>query len=72
MEEQLFQTRNEYFHVKVAKTPEEIKALLEVGLKYVVKKDVAVPPKEKIMPKLTYKCSEISHKSKYPITCRIS
>jgi integrase len=39
MEKQLFQTRNDDFHVKVAKTPEEIKALLEVGFEYVVEKD---------------------------------
>jgi len=39
MEKQLFQTHDDDFHVKVAKTPEEIKALLEVGFEYVVEKD---------------------------------
>ena len=40
VENQLFQNAaNDDFHVKVAKTPEEIKALLEVGFEYVVEKD---------------------------------
>jgi hypothetical protein len=39
MEKQLFQTSDDDFHVKVAKTPEDIKALLEVGFEYVVEKD---------------------------------
>lgn len=32
-------TANDDFHVKVARTLEEIKALLEVGFEYVVEKD---------------------------------
>jgi integrase len=40
VENQLFQNAaNDDFHVKVAKTPEEIKALLEVGFEYIVEKD---------------------------------
>jgi integrase len=40
LERQLYQnTGNDEFHVKVAKTPDEIKALLEVGFEYVVDKD---------------------------------
>jgi len=35
----LFQNQNNDFHVKIAKTPEEIKALLEVGFEYVCEKD---------------------------------
>lgn len=31
----LFQTSNDEFHVKVARSLEEIKALLEVGFEYV-------------------------------------
>ena len=34
-----FEGKPEEFHVKVAKTPEEIKALLEVGFEYVCEKD---------------------------------
>jgi integrase len=40
LEKQLFQSTNDdSFHVRVAKTPEEIKALLEVGFEYVLEKD---------------------------------
>ena len=40
LEKQLFQSVNDdSFHVRVAKTPEEIKALLEVGFEYVLEKD---------------------------------
>ncbi|MEM2780882.1 MAG: hypothetical protein QW791_08485 [Candidatus Bathyarchaeia archaeon] len=39
MEQALFQTQNDEFHVKVATTPDEIKALLEVGFEYVCEKD---------------------------------
>jgi hypothetical protein len=35
----LFQIENDEFNVKVAEKPEEIKALLEVGLEYVCQKD---------------------------------
>jgi hypothetical protein len=38
-EQAIFQTANEEFHVKVAKTPEEIKALLEAGFCYVCERD---------------------------------
>ncbi|MEM3726482.1 MAG: site-specific integrase [Candidatus Bathyarchaeia archaeon] len=39
IEQALFQTQNDEFHVKVASTPDEIKALLEVGFEYVCEKD---------------------------------
>jgi len=39
LEQAIFQTANEEFHVKVAKTPEEIKALLEAGFCYVCERD---------------------------------
>jgi len=39
LEQALFQTADEGFHVKVAKTPEEIKALLEAGFCYVCERD---------------------------------
>ena len=39
VERALFQTSNDEFHVRVAKSPEEIKALLEVGFEYVCEKD---------------------------------
>ncbi|MEM3719709.1 MAG: tyrosine-type recombinase/integrase, partial [Candidatus Bathyarchaeia archaeon] len=39
VEQALFQTQNDEFHVKVASTPDEIKALLEVGFEYVCEKD---------------------------------
>jgi len=39
IEQALFQEQNEEFHVKVAKTPEEIKGLLEVGFEYICEKD---------------------------------
>jgi len=35
----LFHTENNEFHVKTAKTQDEIKALLEVGFEYVCQKD---------------------------------
>jgi hypothetical protein len=35
----LFQTESDEFHVKIAETPEEIKALLEVSFEYVCEKD---------------------------------
>jgi len=39
LEQQLFQTANDEFYVRVASTTEEIKALLEVGFEYVLEKD---------------------------------
>ena len=39
VERALFQTSNDEFHVRVARSPEEIKALLEVGFEYVCEKD---------------------------------
>jgi len=39
IEQALFQTQSDEFHVKVAQKPEEIKALLEVGFEYVCEKD---------------------------------
>ena len=39
VERALFQTSNDEFHVRVAKSPEGIKALLEVGFEYVCEKD---------------------------------
>jgi len=39
VEQALYQTQNDEFHVKVASKPEEIKALLEVGFEYVCEKD---------------------------------
>jgi len=39
IEHALFQTESDEFHVKIAETPEEIKALLEVGFEYVCEKD---------------------------------
>ncbi len=39
IEQALFQEQNDEFHVKTAQTPEEIKALLEVGFEYVCQKD---------------------------------
>jgi len=39
VERALFQTSNDEFHVRVAKSPEEIKALLEVDFEYVCEKD---------------------------------
>ena len=39
LEQQLFQNTNDEFCVRVAKTTEEIKALLEVGFEYVLEKD---------------------------------
>jgi integrase len=39
IEQALYQTQNDEFHVKVASKPEEIKALLEVGFEYVCEKD---------------------------------
>jgi integrase len=40
LERQLYQsTGNDEFHVKVAKSPEEIKAFLAVGFEYIVEKD---------------------------------
>ena len=39
VERALFQTSSDEFHVRVAKSPEEIKALLEVGFEYVCEKD---------------------------------
>jgi len=38
LENAIFQTTNEEFHVKVAKTPEEIKGLLETGFEYICEK----------------------------------
>jgi hypothetical protein len=39
IEQALFQTQNDEFHVKTALTPEEIKSLLEVGFEYICEKD---------------------------------
>jgi integrase len=39
LEAALFQDRNDEFHVKMAETPEDLKALLEVGFEYVCEKD---------------------------------
>ncbi len=39
VEQTPFQKPNDEFHVRVAKSPEEIKALLEVGFEYVCEKD---------------------------------
>ena len=39
VERALFQTSNDEFHVRVARSPEEIKALLEVGFEYVCEKN---------------------------------
>ena len=39
VERALFQTSNDEFHVRGAKSPEGIKALLEVGFEYVCEKD---------------------------------
>jgi len=39
LENAIFQTTNEEFHVKVAETPEEIKGLLEAGFEYICEKD---------------------------------
>jgi len=39
VEKALFQMSNDEFHVRVARSPEEIKALLEVGFEYVCEKD---------------------------------
>jgi hypothetical protein len=39
IEHALFQTESDEFHVKIAETPGEIKALLEVGFEYVCEKD---------------------------------
>ncbi|RJS83338.1 hypothetical protein CW706_06060 [Candidatus Bathyarchaeota archaeon] len=39
LENVIFQNESGEFHVKVARTPDEIKALLEVGFEYVCEKD---------------------------------
>lgn len=39
IEQAIFLTESEEFHVKVAEKPEEIKALLEVGFEYVCQRD---------------------------------
>jgi len=39
LENAIFQTTNEEFHVKIAKTPEEVKSLLETGFEYICAKD---------------------------------
>jgi len=39
LEEQIYQTKNDEWIVKVARIPEEIKSLLEVGFEYVCEKD---------------------------------
>jgi hypothetical protein len=39
LENTIFQATNDKFHVEVAKTPEEINGLLEVGFEYVCEKD---------------------------------
>ncbi|MCW3993217.1 MAG: hypothetical protein NWE85_01445 [Candidatus Bathyarchaeota archaeon] len=39
LEQAVFNSTNDEFHVKVAEKPEEIKALLEVGFEYVYEKD---------------------------------
>ena len=39
LESAIFQTENDNFHVKTAKTPEEITQLLEVGFEYICEKD---------------------------------
>ena len=38
LEAALFQTENDSFHVRTARTPEEITALLEVGFEYICEK----------------------------------
>jgi len=42
LESAIFQTEDDNFHVKTAKTPEEITQLLEVGFEYVCQKDELV------------------------------
>ena len=39
VEQAIFDERDDEFHVKVARNPEEVKALLTVGFQYVCKKD---------------------------------
>jgi len=39
IEKAIFQDSNDEFTVKIAKTPDEIKELLEVGFEYVCEKD---------------------------------
>lgn len=39
LEQAVFNSVNDEFHVKTAERPEEIKALLEVGFEYVCEKD---------------------------------
>jgi len=39
LESAIFQTENDNFHVKTARTPEDITQLLEVGFEYVCQKD---------------------------------
>jgi hypothetical protein len=39
LEEAVFNSTNDEFHVKVAEKPGEIKALLEVGFEYICEKD---------------------------------
>ncbi len=39
LEQAMFKTTNDEFNVKVATTPTEIEALLEVGFEYVCEKD---------------------------------
>jgi polyhydroxyalkanoate synthesis regulator protein len=39
LESAVFQTEDDNFHVKTAKTQEEITALLQVGFEYVLEKD---------------------------------
>jgi len=48
LESALFHDENDEFHVKTAETPNEIKALLEVGFEYVLQiEDVRVFRKRK-------------------------
>jgi len=39
VEQAIFDERDDEFHVKAARNPEEVKALLTVGFQYVCKKD---------------------------------
>jgi len=39
LESAIFQTENDNFHVRIAKTTEEITQLLEVGFEYIYEKD---------------------------------
>ena len=39
LENVIFQNESDEFHVKVARTPDEVKALLEIGFEYICEKD---------------------------------